>query len=284
MNKIKGRIGFIGAGNMGEAIAGAIVGAELAAPDTITMSDVSETRLEYMNRTYGVKGNTNNTEVFLESGIVVLAVKPQQMDAVLAETAGAPSYDVTDRKIVISIAAGIRIERIENILYAPLDASRRKNLPIIRVMPNTPALVLSGMSGMSHNIHAIPEDLDAAEQILTAMGKVYRCPESRLDAVTAVSGSGPAYVFYLIEAMIEGGVQAGLPEKDAETLALATIEGALRLMAEKGEPAQSLRKKVTSPGGTTEAALNVMESGAVKSNIVKGIKAAADRAAELSAV
>ncbi len=284
MSKIKGRIGFIGAGNMGEAIIGAVLGSKIASPDAVTAGDISDARLDYMQRTYGVSVNKNNTDIFLESDIVVLAVKPQQMDHILSEIARSPSYGVDRRKIVVSIAAGIRIERIEKILYKPLESSGRTRLPIIRVMPNTPALVLSGISGMSPNSQTTPEDLDIAEQILNAMGKVYRCPESSLDAVTALSGSGPAYVFYMIESMIDGGIEAGLPEKDAETLTLATVEGALRLMVEKGESARSLRKKVTSPGGTTETAIDVMEAGLVKPHIVKAIKAAADKAALLSTV
>jgi pyrroline-5-carboxylate reductase len=186
------------------------------------------------------------------------------------------------RKLFISIAAGIPIRKMEALLYAPLDEGMRKKLPIIRVMPNTPALVLAGMSGMSANANATPEDLETTRTILGALGKVMEFKEADLDAVTALSGSGPAYVFYFIESMIAGGLAAGLEPDASETLTLQTLEGALKLLRERKEPPEDLRRKVTSPGGTTEAALKVMESHQVKQNIVAAIVAAARRSQELS--
>jgi pyrroline-5-carboxylate reductase len=283
MPELNKKIGFIGAGNMGEAIVGALIQADIFSPDKIYVSDVSKERLDMMNKTYGIHITEDNAALFSECDIVILAVKPQQMEQVLSHIAGQKGYAVANRKIVISIAAGYRIQKIESLLYTPLDEGDRKNMPIIRVMPNTPALVLSGMSGMSPNSHAAPEDLKICKTILESMGKVLEFEEEeKLDAVTAVSGSGPGYVFYFIESMTEAGIRAGLDPEDAAVLTLATFKGAVKLMEERGESPQELRRKVTSPGGTTAAALKVMEDNNLKQCIVDAIAAAARRSKELS--
>lgn len=279
---IEQKIGFIGAGNMGEAMIGAIIGADLVSPDRIMACDINPERLELIQQTYKVMVETDPARVFNTGDIIVLAVKPQQMTEVLTVIAGADSYKIQQRKQVISIAAGIRLEKIESILYPRLNEEERAMLPIIRVMPNTPALVLAGISGISPNRYAKSDDLELTKKVILSMGKVYECPESALDAVTAVSGSGPAYCFYFIEAMIQGAVNAGLSPSDAELLTVATFKGALKLMVQRAEPAEVLRQKVTSPGGTTEAALKVMQAGNVKQNIAEAIVAAANRSKELS--
>jgi pyrroline-5-carboxylate reductase len=276
------RIAFIGAGNMGEAMIGALIGAGIFPPGAISVYDADPGRLRTITRTYGVTAAPDNFTLFMASDIVVLAVKPQIMGDVLSEIAGHPDYANPERTLVISIAAGTPIRKIEGLLHAPLDAASRKRMPVIRVMPNTPALVLTGMSGMSPNADADEEDIRITRQILSAMGEVRELEESLLDAVTGVSGSGPAYVFYLIEAMTEGGVRAGLEREDAAALTLQTVKGAVRLMEEKGEAAADLRRKVTSPGGTTEAALKVMETARVKDHIAEAVTAAARRSKELS--
>lgn len=276
------RIGFIGAGNMGEAMIGALIRAGLFSPTAIQASDVNADRIADLGKAYGIRPAENNPTLFRECDVVVLAVKPQQMDAVLSDIAGTAGYGVARPKLVISIAAGIPLRRIEGHLYSPLDADERKRLAMVRVMPNTPALVGAGMSGMSPNENAGEAEQAAAQEILEAMGRVVVLPEAQLDAVTGVSGSGPAYVFYLAEAMATGGVAAGLDAADAAELALATIEGAARLMRERDEAPASLRRKVTSPGGTTEAALGVLEDHEVGRNIADAVVAAARRAAELS--
>ena len=278
-----GKIGFIGGGNMGEAIIGALVRSRIFPPENIFVTDVSQPRLDHLRQNYGVRTVTDNSGLFSECDIIVLAVKPQQMPQVLEQIAGSSGYAVPKRKLIISIAAGIRMEKIEKILYAPLDQISEKRLPIIRVMPNTPALVLSGISGMVRNRHTGAEDAAAARSVLESMGRVIEFErEELLDAVTAVSGSGPAYVFYLIEAMTQGGIEAGLSPEDAVTLTLATVEGAARLMTVKKESAESLRRKVTSPGGTTEAAIKVMEHNNVRRHIADAVLAAAARSKELS--
>ncbi len=282
MKKINKKIGLIGAGNMGEAFAGAIIQSGIADPARVYISDVSEERLDILSRTYGVCSMTDNLKLFSECDIVIIAVKPQQIDQLLSQIAAQQNYAVPERKLVISIAAGIPIHKIENLLYTSLDEKDQERLPVIRVMPNTPALVLAGMSGMSPNSHATAEEIEIARTILEAMGKVIEFKEKDLDAVTALSGSGPAYVFYLIESMIAAGIELGLDADDAETLTLATLKGALKLMEEKNESPEVLRRKVTSPGGTTEAAFKVLEGNRVKERIVEAIVAAANRSKELS--
>ncbi len=282
MAKLKLKIGFIGVGNMGEAIVGAIIKAGIFDSSMICVSDISDARLHVLGKKYGVKTMKDNFMLFSQSDIVLLAVKPQQIDQMLSQIAAQKNFKVPNRKLVISIAAGIPISKIENLLYAPLDKISAEKLPIIRVMPNTPALVLAGISGMSSNKFAGAEDIKTARKILEAMGKVIEFNEEDLDGVTALSGSGPAYVFYLVEAMVEGGIAVGLNREDAATLTLSTLSGSIKLMTEQNESPERLRKKVTSPGGTTEAAFMVMTSHRVKESIIKAIAAAARRSKELS--
>jgi pyrroline-5-carboxylate reductase len=267
---------------MGEAFIGALINTGLARPDQIRVTDIRTERCGELESTYGIAAGQDNRALFLESDIIIIAVKPQQAESLLQEIAPAGPEVVPGRKLVISIAAGVRIHTFETHLYAALDEDTAARLPVIRVMPNTPALVLAGMSGMSPNAHANEDDRAKARRLLEAMGKVLEFNEADLDAVTALSGSGPAYVFYLAESMIQGGVAAGLNEEHARILALQTLHGAVRLLNESGDSPESLRRKVTSPGGTTEAALGVMESNAVKGHIVSAIVAAARRAEELS--
>jgi pyrroline-5-carboxylate reductase len=276
------KIGLIGAGNMGEAIAGALIRAKVLEPLRLHASDISMERLHRLNRSYGISTTEDNLKLFAQCDVVILAVKPQQMEQVLSQIATQENYKVTSRKLVISIAAGIRLHSIENILYTPLDNISREKLPIIRVMPNTPALVSAGISGMSPNRHAKAEDINITRTILEIMGRVIEFKEDDMDAVTALSGSGPAYVFYLVESMIEGGMNAGLNPNDAEALTLATLKGSLALMEEQNESPEALRRKVTSPGGTTEAALKVLKDNKVKQHIIEAIAAAAKRSKELS--
>ena len=281
MSKLKQKIGFIGAGNMGEAFVGAIIKSDIFSPSMIYVSDINEQRLDIFRSDYGVSAMNDNFKLFSECDVVILAVKPQQIDQVLSQIAKQGGYNIPDRKLIVSIAAGIPLRKIEDLLYAPLDEKFRERLPIIRVMPNTPALVLAGMSGMSTNRYATAEDVRIIRTILEAMGRVIEFKEEDLDAVTALSGSGPAYVFYLIESMIEGGINVGLDPGDAAVLTITTLKGAIALMEEQNESPEVLRRIVTSPGGTTEAAFKVLENNRVKQNIIEAIAAAAKRSKEL---
>lgn len=275
-------VGFIGAGNMAEAIAGALISAHTALAANIVMADIDENRLKRMAETYSVQVTSENLDVFLAANVVVLAVKPQKVAEVVSALARGPGYRVTARKLFISICAGVRIEKLESMLYPPLSGEDRQRLPIVRVMPNTPALVLEGMSAMSPNRHAIAEDLDLTRTLLESMGRVLPVEEPLLDAVTAMSGSGPAYLFYLAEAMARAGEKLGFSGEEARILTLQTLKGAVALLEKTGDAPEALRRKVTSPGGTTQAATDVLEAGRVMETVVDAICAAARRSEELS--
>lgn len=282
MKKLNKKIGFIGGGNMGEAMINGLIQSGLCKPTQIWTSDVREARLRQLKDHYRINTSSENREILENADILVLAVKPQDMDGVLQGLASTFPQTIKGVKLIISIAAGFPIRRIEKHLYCTLDENSKGLLPIVRVMPNTPALVLAGMAVMSGNQYVRESDLDQARAILEAIGKVIDLEEEALDAVTALSGSGPAYVFYLIESMVEAGTGLGLRPSHALTLTLETIKGSARLLEKTDEAAASLRKKVTSKGGTTEAALNVLERHKVKTHLIDAIRAAARRSKELS--
>ncbi len=268
---------------MGEAFVGALVHSNMSAPEHIFIHDISSTRVSALQETYGIIPAHDNQQVFSESDIVILAVKPQQLPDIVSSLGRSTDLSaLQQRKLIISIAAGIRIRKLEEILYTPLPESARRNLPIIRVMPNTPALVLAGMSALSGNRYADGTDLALTRTILSSMGEVIEVKEDVMDAVTALSGSGPAYVFYFVEAVIEAGIALGFDPETAMLLTTKTFEGALRLLKERRESPADLRRKVTSPGGTTEAALKVLMNNDVKQTIVHAVFAAAERSKELS--
>ena len=275
------KIGFIGAGNMAEALTGAMIKSGFFSSALICASDISRERLDLFKDTCGIAVTDNNFKLFLESDIVILAVKPQQLQQVLMSISEQNEFRITKRKLVISIAAGYPIKKIEEILYSSLDENSKEMLPVIRVMPNTPALALAGMSGMCINKFATQKDTLLARKIMETSGKVIEFKEEDFDGVTALSGSGPAYVFYLIEAMIEGGIESGLDHARASILAIETVKGAALLLEQLNESPELLRRKVTSPGGTTEAAIKVLDNANVKQNIIKAILAAVKRSKEL---
>jgi pyrroline-5-carboxylate reductase len=279
---MKKTIGIIGAGNMGEAFVGAVLTSKLFEKTAVWVSDVSSERLSIMETTYGIQTTHDSNSLFAQCDIVVLAVKPQQMNDVLSLIAAGTADAVERPKLIVSIAAGIRIEKIEAALYTGLPQESCARLPIIRVMPNTPALVLKGVSAMSTNRYVLPDDIKTAQNILSAMGTVVLLDETNLDAVTALSGSGPAYVFYLAESMINAGKQLGLTPENARSLTIGTIKGAMALMEERGESPEELRQKVTSPGGTTEAAIKVLDGKNVRGVFIEAITAAEIRSRELS--
>lgn len=265
-------IGFIGSGNMAEAIIKGIISANLFSPAQVIVSDINKERLACMQTLYGMKVAENNCNLVENSDIVVLSVKPQTMANALADMKGT----VYKNKLFISIAAGIT------------TAFLAKNLgdaAIVRVMPNTPALVGEGASALYANENA-KSRLDEAKSIFDAIGKAVIVEnEGLIDVVTAVSGSGPAYYFLLMEEMIKAAVKLGLEEKVAKDLVLQTAKGSAILAIEADKDNQSpatLRKKVTSPGGTTQAALETFEAGAFGNLVEAALKSACDRSKELS--
>jgi pyrroline-5-carboxylate reductase len=270
-------IAFIGAGNMAEALIRGLIKAGIFSPQRIIATDVRADRLDFFRQNFGVRVTDNNVTAVAEANIVVLAVKPQHVSAVLAGVRGKMSAD----KLIISIAAGVPTARIESEL-APKNSGVDGKARVVRVMPNTPALAGAGASALAKGTHATEEDLGTAEAILGAVGITVRVEERFMDAVTALSGSGPAYVFYTTEAMIKAGVTAGLDEALAKKLAIQTVYGAAKLLVESGESPELLRRKVTSPGGTTEAALKVMSERKLMGIFAEAVKAAEKRSRELS--
>ena len=282
MKRLDKKVGFIGAGNIGEAMINGLIKSALCEPGQIWASDIRVARLRQLKDTYQIHATEDNIAVFDQADVVVLAVKPQHMDGVLDHLSRTFPRTIKGVKLIISIAAGFPIARIERHLYQDLDESSKGLLPIVRVMPNTPALVLAGMAGMSGNSYAGASDLNQARGLLSAVGRVIEFEEKDLDAVTALSGSGPAYVFYVIEALVEAGAGLGLRPSHALRLTMETIKGSVKLLEETGKAPASLRKKVTSKGGTTEAALNVLDRHGVKGHLMDAIRAAAQRSKVLS--
>ena len=261
-------LGVIGGGNMAEAILRGVIRSDFLPPESIVVSDPLPARREVMASDLGVAATADNAAP-AACPRILLAVKPQMMAAVLAEIALQVSADAT----VISIAAGVRTATIDKLL-----GGRGR---IVRVMPNTPMLVGAGASAIAAGPRTTKEDIDWADKLFAASGHTCRVEESMMDAVTAVSGSGPAYFFYLIEAMIAAGVAEGLPQNIAAALAIHTCVGAGKLLLETGEKPEALRAKVTSPNGTTQRAIETMETAGVKDALIAGVRAAAARSREL---
>ena len=269
MSIMESKVVFIGAGNMAEAIVSGMVAGGFCAPEKIIMTDIRPERLADLEREYGVSTSTDNS-VVKNAEIVVLAVKPQ----VMAEVLKGIMTVLRKETLIISIAAGIPTAKIE----AALGGKRR----VVRVMPNTPALVGQGASAIAAGANADEADLAVTETILGCVGLTVRVKEEELDAVTALSGSGPAYVFYLLEGMLAAADKMGLDKETARRLALKTVEGAARLMEDTGEAADVLRTKVSSKGGTTEAAIRSMDEAGVKDAVIQALLAAQRRSIELS--
>ncbi len=261
-------IAFIGGGNMAEALIKGLLSADVAKASRMLVTDPSPERREYLKK-YSIGIVESNREAVQEAGIVLLCVKPQVMDSVLGEIAAAA--DTT--KLVISIAAGITISRIEKALIG--------NPRVIRVMPNTPALVLAGAAGLAAGTNAGPEDLAVATEIFNAVGRAVVVEEKLMDAVTGLSGSGPAYVFMIIDALSDAGVKAGLPRQLALELAAQTVYGSAKMVLETKEHPAKLRDMVTSPGGTTIEGLHALEKGKLRATLMNAVEAATARSKEL---
>ncbi|HNR94785.1 MAG TPA: pyrroline-5-carboxylate reductase [Kiritimatiellia bacterium] len=262
---------FIGAGNMAEALVAGMIREGLCNPAQITVTDVLQERLDLFASKFGVAVSRDNAAAE-GADIAVLAVKPQQMPAVLE--ALRPSAEKIGQTLFISIAAGIPTSGIE--------AGLGKGSRVVRAMPNTPALAGKGAAAICTGKYADEDDLELADILLGAVGLVVRAQEDDMDAVTAVSGSGPAYVFYLIEAMQQAAKNMGLDPEVSRDLVLATVEGAAVLCRETGLGADELRLRVTSKGGTTAAAMDVLEERKVFAALLDAMTAARNRAHELS--
>jgi pyrroline-5-carboxylate reductase len=266
---IDNRMAFIGGGNMAEALVKGILAAGVAKADRMIVTDPSSDRLEHLRKTYGIMVQKGNIEAVHASDIILLCVKPQVMDKVLEEIA--PAADMS--KLVISIAAGVTVARIEKALAG--------NPRVVRVMPNTPALVLAGAAGLAAGTGATDDDMAVAKEIFGAVGRAVIVDEKLMDAVTGLSGSGPAYVFTFIEALSDAGVKAGLPRQTALELSAQTVFGAAKMAIETREHPAKLRDMVTSPGGTTIAGMHEIEKGKLRATLMSAVEAATKRSREL---
>jgi pyrroline-5-carboxylate reductase len=265
------RLAFIGGGNMAEAMLRGLLASRMVSPPDVVVSDVRQERLGELAATYGVSVQTKNAEAARGAAIVVLAVKPQMIHPVLQDLATV----ATEAQLLVSIVAGIPTASIEKQFPQPVR--------VVRVMPNTPALVLQGMSALARGQHATAEDGESARRLFDAVGRTVVVEERLLDAVTGLSGSGPAYVFLAIEALADGGVKAGLPRDVAQTLAAQTVAGAAAMVLETGKHPGALKDMVASPGGTTIAGLHALELGGVRAALISAVEAATRRSRELGA-
>lgn len=263
-------IGFIGGGNMARSLIGGLANSGVS-PTSLYVSDLNPESLQNLSRDFGIQTCASNQELVDNCEIIVLAVKPQVMKDVVSGL----SITMEKRPLLITIAAGIRAESIQH--WVGLD------IAIVRAMPNTPALVQTGATGLYANKHCSDEQKQSAESILRAVGlALWVEEESQMDAVTALSGSGPAYLFLVMEAMEQAGIELGLSAENARLLAIQTAFGAARLALEIEEAPATLRERVTSPGGTTEEALRVFDESELKAIFSKAMTAARDRAIELA--
>jgi pyrroline-5-carboxylate reductase len=263
-------LAFLGAGAMAKAIAGGLLRAGTYAPDEIVLIGTDETRVQKLADSLGVRASTSALEAIQGVDAIVVAVKPQVVEKALVPLRDA----VSPQQTVISVAAGLSTARLERFFS--------QDVPVVRVMPNTPALVGAAASAICGGKHAAPENVALARTLFEALGLAVEVDEKLFDAVTGLSGSGPAYVFLFIEALADGGVRAGLPRDLAIKLAAQTVLGAAQLLLETGEHPGVLKDRVASPGGTTIAAIHALESGGFRGTVMDAVMASAARSRELS--
>jgi pyrroline-5-carboxylate reductase len=263
------KIALIGAGNMTEALVAGMLKGRLTTPDHLYATDVLAERRAHLQDRYGVKVGNDNRDAAAWGQMVVLAVEPQVLDDVLDEI----HRCVDENALIVSVAAGYPIARVTSHLTP--------GARIVRVMPNTPSSVLAGVAAVAVGPGVLQEQAAAARAMFEAVGKVVVVEERLMDAVTGLSGSGPAYVYLMIEALADGGVKVGLPRQVAEELAAQTVLGTARLLIETGEHPGRLKDRVASPGGTTIAGLHELEAGRMRACLIAAVEAAAKRSAEL---
>ena len=263
------RLGFIGAGNMAEAIIQGLLESGTAEASQILAADVVAKRLDFMRTTYGIRTTEDNASLVDEADILVLAVKPQVAGQVLGQIGPLTN----DTKLVISIVAGLTVATMAEALTA--------GTRIVRTVPNTPVFVGAGMVALASDGPAREDDYAVARALFSPVARIVAVEEKLMDAALGVSGSGPAYGFLMVEALADGGVKMGLPRAVALELAAQTLLGAAKMCLESGRHPGQLKDMVTSPGGTTIAALHKMEAGGVRAALMDAVEAAAQRAAEL---
>jgi pyrroline-5-carboxylate reductase len=267
--KTANKVAFIGAGNMAGALIQGLLAEKVYRPEQVMASDPRAQRLEELHNTYGIQTTQDNRQAASYGDLVILSTKPQVLVALLPEIASS----IRRESLVLSIAAGIPLAVIESQLG--------KEARVIRAMPNTPALVGAGATGLAAGSRATAEDLGSAERVFASVGVTVTVPENLLDAVTGLSGSGPAYVFVVVETLADAGVEMGLSRPQALSLAVQTVLGSAKLMKQTGEHPARLKDQVTSPGGTTIAGLQALEAGGIRKALADAVRAATRRAREL---
>ncbi len=266
---LKERFGFIGGGKMAEALCKGIIKAGLSTGSNIIVSDILTERCRLLEEEIGIQTTQNNHDIAAFADVIILAVKPQ----IIGEALEHIKNDITPRHLIISIAAGIPLHFIESKLGG--------NVRLIRVMPNTPCLIASSATAFAPGKHTTESDKKLAHAIFNAVGKVFQLEEKYLDAVTGVSGSGPAYVYMFIEALSDGGVKMGLPREIATALAAQTALGAAKMVLETGQHPAQLKDAVTSPAGTTIEGVSKLEDGGLRAAVINAVEAAALKSKKL---
>ena len=260
---------FLGGGNMAEALIKGLLTGLAVNPRHVVATDVIRERCAYLHETYGICTSDDNPQAVRDSQVIFLAVKPQTVPALLDAIAPAVNQD----KLIVSIAAGIPLSTLRHAL--PADSR------IVRVMPNTPALVLAGAAGISPSAAATPADVALVERIFNVVGRATVVSDGMMDAVTGLSGSGPAFVFALIEGLSDGGVLMGLDRPTATMLAAQTVLGAAKMVLETGKHPGELKDMVTSPAGTTIAGMQALEDGGLRGLMMAAVRRATERSQEL---
>ncbi len=268
-DRLEKTIGFLGAGNMAEALVRGLVQGGVVAPEKIIASGPRGERMAELAETYRIETTTDNAALAKQADILVLAVKPQILERVVREIASS----IGPHTLIISVAAGVDTAAIES--HLPSGAR------VVRAMPNTPALVRAAATAISRGRHATEADLREAKTIFDAVGLTIVLDESQLDAVTGLSGSGPAYIFLILEALADAGVKVGLSRRSAQRLAAQTVMGSAKLLLDTDEHPGRLKDMVTSPGGTAIAGLHTLEEGGLRTTLINAVETATKRAREL---
>ena len=267
------KLGFLGGGNMSQAILKGLLSASVINPKEIIVSDVDSKKLNSLKKDFKINTTLKNREAVKDSDVIIISVKPQNIDEVLQE-----SSDLAQgKKLFISVAAGVSITKITSLL----SGKQSKKLAVARTMPNTPALVLQGVTAISFSDHVKKSDKQIVRQIFEAVGKTVEVDEDKLDAVTGLSGSGPAYIFTIMEALSDAGVKMGLSREVANKLTFQTVLGAAQLALESGKHPGQLKDMVTSPGGTTIHGIHALEAAGVRDALICAVEAATNRSKEL---
>ena len=262
-------IALIGAGNIAEALVSGLLKGKVVRPSQIFATDISDQRLQHFKRSYGVRVGSSNVDAAKWADIIVLAVKPQVMDEVIAGL----KFSAGAKPLIISVAAGVPIAKIQ--------AGLPSESCIIRVMPNTPSIVLEGATALAGGPGVSSQQLDMAKAMFESVGKAVVVDETHIDTITGLSGGGPAYVCVFIEALADGAVKMGLPRSVAQLLAAQTVLGTAKMVLESGEHPGVLKDRVASPGGTTIAGLHSLEEGKLRGTVMNAVQSATQRSREL---